>query len=215
MIDTPGILDHPLEERNTIEMQAITALAHLQCCVIYFMDISEQCGYTIEQQLSLFENIKPLFANKPLILTINKIDVKSFDALSEAHQTAINAAVARAGATMIMMSNLTEEGVSAVKNKACELLLVRRVEQKTSGKRVRDVMNRLTVTMPAPRDQLVRESCVPESVLQQREDAGPKPLAGTYMRGRDRRAAAAAPGEVDMVRRRTQRDLQVLLALLY
>lgn len=24
-----GILDHPLEERNTIEMQAITALAHL------------------------------------------------------------------------------------------------------------------------------------------------------------------------------------------
>jgi len=51
VIDTPGILDHPLEQRNIIEMQAITALAHLHCCVLYFIDISEQCGYTIEQQV--------------------------------------------------------------------------------------------------------------------------------------------------------------------
>ena len=48
-IDTPGILDHPLEERNTIEMQAITALAHLQCAVLFFVDISEECGFSIEQ----------------------------------------------------------------------------------------------------------------------------------------------------------------------
>jgi nucleolar GTP-binding protein len=57
VVDTPGILDRPLEERNTIEMQAITALAHLQCCVLYFLDISEQCGYPLDQQLKLFESI--------------------------------------------------------------------------------------------------------------------------------------------------------------
>jgi len=34
VIDTPGILDQPLEDRNTIEMQAITALAHLRACVV-------------------------------------------------------------------------------------------------------------------------------------------------------------------------------------
>lgn len=54
MIDTPGILDHSLEERNTIEMQAITALAHLRAAVLYVMDVSEQCGYNLSQQVQLF-----------------------------------------------------------------------------------------------------------------------------------------------------------------
>merc|ERR1711922_29672 len=59
VVDTPGILDHPLEERNTIEMQAITALAHLRSIVLYFVDPSEQCGHTLSQQKALFDNIKP------------------------------------------------------------------------------------------------------------------------------------------------------------
>ena len=51
VIDTPGILDHPLEEMNTIEMQSITAMAHLKSAILYFMDLSEQCGYTVEAQV--------------------------------------------------------------------------------------------------------------------------------------------------------------------
>lgn len=83
VIDTPGILDHPLEERNTIEMQSITALAHLQCAVLFFMDISGHCGYTIDQQVSLFNNISPLFANKPLMIVATKTDVLPLDKLDK------------------------------------------------------------------------------------------------------------------------------------
>ena len=54
VIDTPGILDHPLEDRNVIEMQAVTALAHLRAAVLYIMDLSEQCQYTLEEQVSVF-----------------------------------------------------------------------------------------------------------------------------------------------------------------
>merc|ERR1711936_486054 len=77
VVDTPGILDHSLEERNTIEMQAITALAHLRAAVLYVMDISEQCDKSIAEQIELFESIKPLFTNKPIIICLNKIDVTS------------------------------------------------------------------------------------------------------------------------------------------
>lgn len=64
VVDTPGILDQPLEDRNTIEMQAITALAHLRAAVLYVMDVSEQCGHGLQAQLELFQNIRPLFVGK-------------------------------------------------------------------------------------------------------------------------------------------------------
>ena len=57
VIDTPGILDHSLEERNTIEMQAITALAHLRAAILYVMDVSEQCGYNLSQQVSVHKKL--------------------------------------------------------------------------------------------------------------------------------------------------------------
>ncbi len=62
LIDIPGILDRPLDERNIIEMQSITALAHLDLCILLLIDISEQCRYSIKKQ------VKPFFKNKPLVI---------------------------------------------------------------------------------------------------------------------------------------------------
>lgn len=63
--------------------QAITALAHLRAAVLYFMDLSEQCGHTIEEQIQLFTNIKPLFVNKPIIAVMNKTDIIRPDELAD------------------------------------------------------------------------------------------------------------------------------------
>lgn len=65
-------------------VQSITALAHLRAAVLYVMDISEQCGYTIAQQAELFHSIKPLFSNKPLMVVANKTDAAPLESLSEA-----------------------------------------------------------------------------------------------------------------------------------
>lgn len=164
VIDTPGILDHPLEERNTIEMQAVTALAHLQASVLFFLDVSEQCGFTIAQQLSLFDNIRPLFANKPLMMVLNKIDQVKLEDLPEIQQAAIQDAVSTSGAVMMKMSNHSEIGVSDVKNTACDKLLEHRVDSKVKGKKLENVLNRLTVSMPKPRDARTRETYIPTSV---------------------------------------------------
>jgi len=164
VIDTPGILDHSLEERNTIEMQAIIALAHLTCSVLYFCDISEHCGYSIEQQCSLFRSIKPLFANKQLILVVNKVDEQPWETLDPEKKEMIEALAKDANCSLMTMSNKSEHGVSEVKSQACEKLLASRVDARVSGKKIEGVMNRLQVFHPTPRDNVEREAYIPESV---------------------------------------------------
>jgi len=63
-------------------MQTITALAHLNACILILLAISETCGYTIPQQISLFNNIKPLFQAKPLVIVLTKIDLSNYQSLS-------------------------------------------------------------------------------------------------------------------------------------
>ncbi|XP_026538497.1 nucleolar GTP-binding protein 1 isoform X2 [Notechis scutatus] len=176
VIDTPGILDHPLEERNTIEMQAITALAHLRSAVLYVMDVSEQCGHSLEEQLALFENIKPLFANKPLIIVANKCDVKRISELSEENQK-IFAELEADGLPVIETSTMTEEGVIQVKTEACDRLLAHRVGTKMKGNKVNDVLNRLHLALPTKRDNKERPPFIPEGALMRKkhmEVDGPK-----------------------------------------
>ncbi|XP_013177143.1 PREDICTED: probable nucleolar GTP-binding protein 1 [Papilio xuthus] len=186
VIDTPGILDHPLEERNVIEMQAVTALAHLRAAVLYFIDPSEQCGHSIEEQISLFESIKPLFSNKPLIVVMNKMDVVKPEELPEGKRQLIQQLeeVCAKGnlvnvdsnselrtVPVMRMSTVTEEGVQEVKIEACERLLSHRVTEKMRTKKVDGILNRLHVAVPAARDGKARPAVIPAAAaarLQQR-----------------------------------------------
>lgn len=170
-IDTPGILDHPLEEMNTIEMQSITAIAHLRSAILYFMDLSEQCGYTVQAQMQLFQSIKPLFANKLVFIVINKIDVTRPEDLDEETQAQLQALLKPGDVEMLQLSCTTAEGVQDVKNAACERLIADRVAQKLKsgsnssgavGGRLGDVLNRIHVARPM--DGVVREPFIPEAV---------------------------------------------------
>lgn len=168
VIDTPGILDHPMEDMNTIEMQAITALTHLKAIVLYVMDLSQQCQKTVEEQVSLFHSITPLFKNKPLMVVCNKADVTTLADLAPDTQQLVRD-MAGEGTPLLEMSTVTQEGIMNVRNEACQKLLDFRVESKLNTKRVQDVANRLFVAFPKKRDDLDRPPVIPAGVAQKRE----------------------------------------------
>lgn len=103
VIDTPGLLDRPLEERNEIELQAITALKHVGKVMLFILDPSETCGYTLEKQKHLLDEIRKEFA-MPMLVAANKKDIsqgEDFDAT---------------------MSTLTGDGVDAVLERLVEMI---------------------------------------------------------------------------------------------
>ncbi|KAK3680801.1 Nucleolar GTP-binding protein 1 [Vermiconidia calcicola] len=171
-IDTPGILDHPLEEMNTIEMQSITAIAHLRSAILYFMDLSEQCGYSVQAQMALFQSIKPLFANKLVFIVINKIDVTRPEDLDPETQEKLQELLKSGNVELLQLSCTTSEGLMNVRNAACDRLLAERNAQKlksgtnASGEvtgRLGDVLRRIHVAQPL--GGIVRESYIPEAAL--------------------------------------------------
>ncbi len=77
-IDTPGLLDRKEEERNAIEKQALNALVYVADLVLFVIDASENCGYSLEAQMKLREEIVGIIS-VPMISVVNKSDVKSVD----------------------------------------------------------------------------------------------------------------------------------------
>ena len=77
VVDTPGLLDRPMEERNNIERQTIAALSHLQGVLLFILDPSEHCGYFLDSQLSLAQDIQN-WISLPMLIVANKADILKY-----------------------------------------------------------------------------------------------------------------------------------------
>eukprot|EP00792_Barthelona_sp_PAP020_P005127 TRINITY_DN2510_c0_g1_i1.p1 TRINITY_DN2510_c0_g1~~TRINITY_DN2510_c0_g1_i1.p1 ORF type:complete len:571 (-),score=170.21 TRINITY_DN2510_c0_g1_i1:113-1825(-) len=149
VIDTPGLLLRDLDQRNTIEMQALAALAHLEACAVFFIDISETCGETIESQCQLFKELLPVFRNKPVVFLLNKTDIRNPDDLSDEEKAMIDECVDLLPNTFIQpASTLTKEGVMAVKEIACQKLIEHSVANHAGTKSFLDVQKRMFTAIP-------------------------------------------------------------------
>ncbi len=114
IIDTPGLLDRPLSKRNRIELQAILALKHLARVMIFMVDPTNNCGFPLESQIRLYEEVRASFPEVPMIKVINKADI--------ATPEEIEAAKAFLGRDAYVISALRGDGVKEVLSRAVELM---------------------------------------------------------------------------------------------
>jgi nucleolar GTP-binding protein len=106
IIDSPGLLDRPLDERNEIELQSIFALKYLAKLIIYMIDPSESCGYPIGKQINLLDYLQDIFPEIEFIIVINKIDLNEEYELDNKYREKIK----------IFRTNLLEEsGIDDIK----------------------------------------------------------------------------------------------------
>ena len=80
IMDTPGILDRPMAERNSIELQAVLALRLISDLILFIFDPTPACGYDINAQIELYHEIKENLTKDgeiDMIIVFNKMDLAS------------------------------------------------------------------------------------------------------------------------------------------
>ncbi|UYV63166.1 GTPBP4 [Cordylochernes scorpioides] len=168
VIDTPGLLDHALDERNNIEMLAITALTYINAAIVYVVDVSEECSETLESQYQLFNTIRPIFSSRPVVVALNKIDVQPVDSLSP-EKKAILEKFSEGGVQLVpMCAKEGDSGCSEVRNVACDKILDISVERKLKERKMGDIMSNITIVQPEIRDNKARPPCIPTKVLEKK-----------------------------------------------
>lgn len=80
LVDTPGLLDTPLEKKSIVEKQAILAMRHIASAILFIVDPTELCGFPLEYQKAVHDQVVSNFPVK-VIRVANKIDVATREQL--------------------------------------------------------------------------------------------------------------------------------------
>ena len=72
-------MDRPLSKKNDIEKQAIAALTHLADIIIFVIDPTDTCGYSLNDQMNLLSQVKKMFTSSYFLIVENKVDLKKTD----------------------------------------------------------------------------------------------------------------------------------------
>ena len=126
MVDTPGVLDRPMAERNEIEREAIAALKYLAHVIVFMIDPSEACGWTLDEQLNLLKEVRKMFPVNPILVALNKIDITPPERLEYAREKVPGAyeiiAVTGEGVDKLLEDAVNEADLTSIEESVAEYL---------------------------------------------------------------------------------------------
>lgn len=85
VMDTPGVLSRPEEDRNPMEGLTLAAVEHLPSAVVYVMDLSGTCGKQSAPalQLAVREQLRAIYTGRPWLDVCSKADLPLADEVPE------------------------------------------------------------------------------------------------------------------------------------
>ncbi|OLS28019.1 MAG: GTPase Obg/CgtA [Candidatus Heimdallarchaeota archaeon LC_2] len=113
-IDTPGLLDRPIIERNVIELQAIAVFKHLADILIYLIDPTINATATIMEQLNLYKEIQKFYPMTLLLPVISKCDLLTKEELITVNNTIINCDIIKPETKIWTVHTNDESGVTEI-----------------------------------------------------------------------------------------------------
>jgi nucleolar GTP-binding protein len=121
-IDTPGLLDRPIDQRNQIELQALTALKHLSDIMIFLIDPSSHASCTIEEQISLLHQIIDFYPSQQLIVAISKVDLVDAAKTQKIVKQLVEETIVSSPDAVIQFHSTEREGMSTLLDRIDKML---------------------------------------------------------------------------------------------
>ncbi|MEM4660062.1 MAG: GTPase, partial [Thermosphaera sp.] len=118
LIDTPGILDRPMNVRNIVENRAVLAVKYLADRLLFLFDPTPTAYYSIEEQLNVYREVVELLEGKPLAVALNKADATPPEVL----QAVSDRVEKETGVKPLAISALTGLNLQALRNMLVEWL---------------------------------------------------------------------------------------------
>ncbi|MCD6434050.1 MAG: 50S ribosome-binding GTPase, partial [Candidatus Diapherotrites archaeon] len=75
LVDTPGIIDREEEKLSSVEKRAKIALQRIAKGILFVIDCSESCGFTIKKQIALLQSVRK--STTKILIVLNKRDLVS------------------------------------------------------------------------------------------------------------------------------------------